>query len=494
MRNKDVHELHQHGLINFWDIIHEFDKFLLECSGAVSYCSPSFDLQDFVVSNEEIDTFKENLLEVEPFLAFHQNMVLFEKVSDELSKQESNILNLVFKSGARLKSVQLLKAASNTGIPTDIYGKAFGVNIKNSLLDGLTQEEYFIAGDSARLALAQRQEAIPKGGELQRKFFFTVGILKLDKDIDNCQKDIPIEQQKTIPILIKNTDHLKLMNHRYYKSEKDEVFKIDVDSENEEMASRQNSLIGKIVNFYSPITCQCKNYKICKQCFGDKLPDSVNLGSLVGAALSEGIIQSVLRTHHFGGAFIAAEDSHLLDIMRRVEFKAPDTIIGNPKDIEYIVDYLNGIYSEEEWEYETLLLNTKTGIKIKINELPFNDDSVKVLNGIVGLIDRNRDESSLIQPSDLYNQLEHVIEQNGILSTYLELVISLLYYDEDGVLLRYSPKEVNNQVALKNIIEVLDPKLSIFYNFSNRIISKIYNKEVVEPVDHMYHDLLDIYR
>jgi len=42
-------------------------------------------------------------------------------------------------------------------------------------------------------------------------------------------------------------------------------------------------------------------------------------------------------------------------------------------------------------------------------------------------------------------------------------------------------------------VEVLDPKLSIFYNFSNRIISKIYNKDVVGHVDHMYHDLLDVY-
>jgi hypothetical protein len=227
---------------------------------------------------------------------------------------------------------------------------------------------------------------------------------------------------------------------------------------------------------------------------GTKLPSSVNLGSLVGAALSEGIIQSVLRAHHFGGAFIATEDKHLLDIIRRSEIKGPDTIIGRPEDIEYIVEYLNGIYPEEDWEYETILNGTTTGIKITIHELPFNDDSVKVLNGIVGLIDKNRDAAAMIDPSDLYDQLEIVIEQNGILSVYLELIISLLYYDEDGMLYRYSSKPPSTQTALKNIVEILDPKLSIFYNFSNRIISKIYNKEVIGKVDHMYHDLLDVYR
>jgi hypothetical protein len=449
----------------------------LECSGSISYCIPSFDLEDFAVESEEITEFKNNLISVEPFLAFHQNLILFEKVSQEISKNEDNILNLVFKSGARLKSVQLLKAASNTGIPTDIYGKAFAENIRNSLLDGLTPEEYFITGDSARLALAVRQEAIPKGGELQRKFFFTTGILKLAPEIEDCGTE------KYYDITIKNKDHLKLLNHRWHFD--GELKKIDINDD---------SLIGRTLHLRSPMTCKCEDYRICKKCFGDKTPESINLGSTIGAALSEGIIQSVLRTHHFGGAFIATEDKHLLDIMRRSEFKAPDTIIGRPEDIEYIVEYLNGIYPEEDWDYETIFNDKKTGIKITIHELPFNDDSVKQLNNIVGLIDKNREASDLIDPTILYDKLELVIEQNDILSVYLELIISLLYYDEDGVLYRYTEKEPSSQIALKNIIEVLDPKLSIFYNFSNRIISKIYNHTSVGHIDHMYHDLLEIYR
>jgi len=76
--------------LNFWDIIHEFDKFLLECSGSISYCIPSFNLGDFVVKNDEITDFKNNLISVEPFVAFHQNLILFEKISDEISKNEDN--------------------------------------------------------------------------------------------------------------------------------------------------------------------------------------------------------------------------------------------------------------------------------------------------------------------------------------------------------------------------------------------------------------------
>ncbi len=477
----EVNAFYGEERINFWDGIHELDKFFLEMSGVLTYCSPSFDLQDFVVSSPEITSFKKDLIKVEPFIAFHQNMILFEKISDEIGKQPDNILNLVFNSGARLKSVQLLKAASNTGIPTDIYGKAFPDNIENSLLDGLKPKEYFLTGDSARLALAQRQEAIPKGGELQRKFFFTIGTLKLDREIDDCKTTRYFE------ILIKNISHLKLLNHRWYLNPKTNTEEI-IDIEDK-------TLIGQTLKFRSPITCKNNDYKICGKCLGDKHPSSVNLGSLVGAALSEGIIQSVLRAHHFGGAFIATENQELFTVLRRSEFIGPDTVVCSPEDVIFIKEYLYTIYSEEdqEIEFDETENQDKINLKITVNELPFNDDSVKVLNRIVSLIDKNRDESALIQPSDLYDQLEIVIEQNGILSAYLELVLSLLYYDEDGVLYRYSNKPPVAQVALKNIVELLDPKLSIFYNFSNRIISKIYNKRITIKIPHMYHDLINIY-
>jgi hypothetical protein len=47
--------------LNFWDIIHEFDKFLLECSGSIKRCSPSFDLKHFSISDPEIEIGRANV-------------------------------------------------------------------------------------------------------------------------------------------------------------------------------------------------------------------------------------------------------------------------------------------------------------------------------------------------------------------------------------------------------------------------------------------------
>lgn len=478
----------------FYNWIHELNKLFLELGTIISDCNPSFKLEDFAVSSSEITKYKENLLQVEPYLAFHQNLVLFNNfIKPEVEKDSENILPRVFDSGARLKSVQLLKAASNTGIPTDIYGKAAPVNIKNSLLDGLTQKEYFGTGDSARLALMQRQDAIPKGGELQRKFFFSTGILNFRKDVEDCQEHLETKDRcyETLPVL--NKSHLMSLRYRFYLNE-ETMLEAKIDG-------TEDHLIGTNIKLRSPIRCKTESFGICKTCFGTKQPSSKHVGASLGSYIAEGIIQSVLRTHHFGGAFITEEDKKISELFMRVKVRNGDTIIGNKEDIDYIRNFLDTKYPVGDIEFlitekeeNNELLDTQE-LKIIVKELPFNDDSVKILNGIVSLIDKNRDaaKGTLREISDIYSNLVEVITQNNILSIYFEMILSLLFYDENGILIRYSSDEIFKQVALKNVIEQLDPKLSIFYNFSNRAISNVYKAKFSKSTKHMYNDILDIY-
>lgn len=483
---------------NFYSYLHNFDKFLLECSTIIQDCNPTFDLDDFAIGSDEIDEYKKSLVN-EPYIAFHQNDILFQEiVTPEVKKNKKNILASVFDSGARIKSVQLLKAVSNNGIPTNIYGKAFQENIKNSLLDGLTKKEFFMGGDSARLALAQRQEAIPKGGELQRKFYYSTGFLKLD-DVHDCGSDRGFE------IKIQDKTHLESLYGRYYVHTNEEI---DVNDE---------SLIGTYVLLRSPIYCNSKSYKICKTCFGKKQPQSKSLGASIGAYISESIIQSVLRTHHFSGAFITQINPEMKALIKKLKFVSPNRIYyDDARDVEKLQDLLNSSKyydGEGKVEFEKNMPNgwvpdhiketmTKEELaraaepyyEIVINELPFNDDSVKQLNNIVGYIDRNRDSENLISITEMYDfLLDNVVLPNGILSIFIELVISILYYDEDGVMIRYSDKPVDHQIALKTVIDKLDPKLAIFHNFSNKAINRIYTTKIDEDLDHMYFDLISCY-
>jgi len=493
-----------------WNLGHELDKFLMEVGTAIDYCNPSFDLNDFAVNSEEITEYKKNLIQNEPYLAFHQNMVLFEDyVGPEVKKNDENILHRVSDSGARLKSVQLLKAASNTGIPTNIYGKAIPRNIEHSLLDGLTQKEYYETGDSARLALMQRQDSIPRGGELQRKFFFSTGILHFEEDIEDCQANVPIDERKTVDIYIKDKDHLRSLNHRWFINEETKTdFYLDIETEDINWKLFFNDMIGQMYRMYSPRKCQVPTFGICKKCFGKKTPTSKHVGSSLGSYIAEGIIQSgiiqsVLRAHHFGGAFITEIDHKILDILKQSRIIAnPDetTIESSKENIESIVEYLFTKYNESDLEitttdHEDIKRGEFTSLSLKVINLPYNDDSVKILTSIVSLIDKNRKGDKFINPEEIYNSLIEVITQNDLLSVYFEMILSLIFYDEDDNICKYSDKPAVSQIALKNIIEKLDPKLSIFYNFSNRAIANVYKNENAdnEETGHMYNELLEMY-
>ncbi len=467
---------------SFYTYLHNFNKFLLECSTVVQDCNPTFDLTDFAVGSESIDKYKETLI-VEPYIAFHQNDILFKDyVSAEVKKDDQNILSRVFDSGARIKSVQLLKAVSNNGIPTNIYGKAFKENIKNSLLDGLTEEEFFMGGDSARLALAQRQEAIPKGGELQRKFYYATGFLRLSRDEEDCGST------KGLNIKIENAKHLRSLYSRYYM-------------DGSEIDTEDKSLIGTTVTLRTPIFCKTKDYKICTKCFGHKKPQSTSLGSSIGAYISESIIQSVLRTHHFSGAFITNINDDMVKAIKKLRFQSPNKVfyddiedINKLKEILYSKNFYN---SDEYVEFHQAALDPgeEKHFLIEQVESPFNDDSVKQLNNIVGMIDKNRDEENMYSIEEMYHfLLDNILLPNTILSIYIELVISILYYDDEDIMLRYSDRGDSQQIAIKNVIDKLDPKLAIFHNFSNRSINKVYTSHRDDKLDHMYNSQINCYQ
>ena len=479
---KLVYDLLKNDEKRFFENLHRFNLFLLSCSTYVGYCNPTFSLKDFAIGNEDITSYKDTLIN-EPFIGFHQNDILFtDHVRKEIAKDPSNSLHRVASSDARIKSVQLLKAASNNGIPTDINGRAFIMNQQEDLLTGHTHETFFMAGDSARVSLSQRQEAIPRGGELQRKFYWVAGFLKLAR-VDDCGSN------KYFSITIKNQSHLDTLDGRYYLDEKHlhmtqqglikKHLKI-IDKHSKE----SKTLIGKTLQFRNPVYCEQPGYKICDKCFGTKQPVSANLGAAVGSYISESIIQSVLRMHHYGGAFVTSIIKDVLTFIKANRFERPDIIYIKKSHINckefglpFLKEFYNNVYMEGDIEINPIQENntdSEFAFIIKVINPPYNDDSVKQLNKILQVIDTDRRPENLMSPIDMYNiLLEQIILPNGILSIYVELIISLLYFDKNDTPLRYGG-EPDHQVAIKNIVNKIDPTLNIYYNFNEKSVSYIH--------------------
>lgn len=476
------------GHENFYAHFHEFNKFLLWCSTIFNYGNPTFRLRDFAINNDKINNYKDTLIN-EPFLGFHQNDILFtDYVKPVIAEDKDNSLYKVSESDARIKSVQLLKASSNNGIPTDIHGRAFIMNIKEDLLTGHTKEGFFISGDSARLALAQRQEAIPKGGELQRRFFWVTGFLRLSRTSDCGSK-------RTSAIKIRNAQHLSLMDGRFHtvlENGKVKVQQIDINNKD---------YIGQTLHFRAPIYCEQSGYKVCDCCMGSRQPQSINLGAAIGSYISESIIQSVLRTHHFSGAFITQIKTEILDFIKRNRFQSPNLIFIKEDRVQEEVKVLQKIYENFYTTEDIKLVSNREEdtideecYKIEVINPPFNDDSVKQLNKIINIIDRDRSKEQLMSPEDMYEALlDEIVLPNGILSIYIELIMSIMFFDEDDVMIRYGG-EPDHQTAIKNIIIKCDPRLTIFYTFNPSAVANILSDgHKILGADHMYSDLLKVY-
>lgn len=141
-------------------------------------------------------------------------------------------------------------------------------------------------------------------------------------------------------------------------------------------------------------------------------------------------------------------------------------------------------------------LNTdnEIAVRIKVINAPYNDDSVKKLNNIIQIIDKDRTNEKLMSPNEMYKRLlDEIILPNGILSIYVELVMSILFFDENGVMCRYGG-EPDHQIALKNIIKNCDPRLAIYYNFNPTAVAQILKDSgKVLGAEHMYSDALKLF-
>lgn len=99
-----------------------------------------------------------------------------------------------------------------------------------------------------------------------------------------------------------------------------------------------------------------------------------------------------------------------------------------------------------------------------------------------------------MSPEDMYEALlDEIVLPNGILSIYIELIMSIMFFDEDDVMIRYGG-EPDHQTAIKNIIIKCDPRLTIFYTFNPSAVANILSDgHKILGADHMYSDLLKVY-
>jgi len=251
-----------------------------------------------------------------------------------LLKEKFKYSHLI-ESGARGSWDQVRQIVLSRGFISNFKGQILPVPIKNSLLKGLDEQEFFNSTYGCRKGLLDVALNTGSSGYLSRKLIFTCANLQID-DIIDCGTD------DTLQVYIPENDEKKARML---------IGKHEIINGNINTITLQNymDIIGKTIHIRSPILC--KNPNICKTCYGEHYTNlnSRFIGVIAAQSLGECNTQLVLRTFHTSGVAEikddTSEDMSQQDIIN--ELSRASKALHQFKNVTYmdLVDNLYSIYN-----------------------------------------------------------------------------------------------------------------------------------------------------
>lgn len=230
------------------------------------------------------------------------------KETEEMLKHKFKYAYLI-DSGARGSWDQARQIILTRGFVSNFKGQILSTPVKGNLIDGLSQEDFFLSTYGCRKGLLDVAVNTSASGYLSRKLIFSCANLQKDPDLEDCgTKDY-------LKVYVESEKKAAMLEFRY---------RLNPESGKEEMITKHNykDIVGKIILLRSPI--YCKSEKICHKCYGDlwKVIDSKYIGVLAAQALGEVGTQLVLRVFHNSGVAQIKENDkkdEIIDDMKQMD-------------------------------------------------------------------------------------------------------------------------------------------------------------------------------
>ena len=232
----------------------------------------------------------------------YENESVREQLRNVLSKETEELMRQNFtysytvESGARGSWDQVRQLILTRGFISNFKGQILPTPIKNSLIDGLDQKEFFNSTYGCRKGLLDVALNTGNSGYLSRKLIFTCANMQLDITLDDCGTT------DMLNVFVKNKKKAKMLVGRYYTRDEEEGLGLITDNNYEDF-------VGQNIKIRSPIFCT--KPKICKTCYGElhKTLHSGFVGVIAAQSLGETNTQLVLRTFHTSGVATMSDDS-----------------------------------------------------------------------------------------------------------------------------------------------------------------------------------------
>jgi hypothetical protein len=408
--SEEIYKYYQNDNKKYYDSLTALEKRLFFFISSTSH-APSLDVEDMVnLKNDQTNKMFKNLPNDNIKLGYYIVEALTNRALDNMDENSS--LYKLYKSGSRFSKAQLARSAIVIGYSADADNNVISRPIKSSLLEGLSEEQYFMVAPATRKSIKDKSRHTPNSGYLERTLVMALSMIEFD--LDDCETNDHLE------FIVMSDKHAQTLVGKYYRdpNSTDREWKVlDLKT--------ATGFINRKIEVRSPMTCQNPNFKICKKCFGEKELKTKYVGIVAGQCVVERLTQLTLRTFHESGrANLSSDDEilkffekHLIDV-ETDEFRTtlifdtdsfPEKLITNQNPI---ICGLTQISNNK-----LIFVSDKTSIK--------NQDVIAVVNTIKNILK----QGDVFQPIEDYysNLMTAILEVGTIYSSFIEILFANMF-------------------------------------------------------------------
>lgn len=252
-------------------------------------------------------------------------------------------------SGSRGSIRQLKQLIFAKGYLANSKNEILDLPIKQSTVDGLSENAYFISCYGARKGIADTADKVRISGHLTRRLVYALSNAYINEEVEDCGSDKYLEWTVT-------EENHAIIQHRYYKLDESDKELLYVGDYRE-----TKKLIGKTIYLRSPMYCK-NEIGFCKTCCG-KLPEKLkikNIGIVAAQVFGERGTQLVLRSFHFSGAANISKNKQQTDMVSGLDKVIKALLSSSNSKNEYSMNELFDVLWDSYGKFNIMLLYYET--------------------------------------------------------------------------------------------------------------------------------------
>lgn len=384
----------------------------------------------------------------------------------------NNPVSLMIEAGARGSWTQARQISETRGFVSDVEGRIIPTNIKSSLLDGLTPNEYFTSCYGGIKGIIDSSRNTSVSGYLTRRLIYLVSNIELSEDMQDCG----------------STNYLKFkLNEEYLNMFMYRVVKLDPNDTEEYIITKDNfdKFINKTIYLRSPLTCKCTDGKICHKCYGYlfKKHNSRMIGYIAAQSIGERASQQTLRTKHTSGATNISLPNWLKIENGLIKTSVPVVIISNNDGIVVTNSKTNEEIDLPYCTIEIICENVKEEI------IKYDADSELNITGEI-IKDRLDDEDDfLLEDNSMEDIIKYTITDTGDIANINLMSNDIIAHVSNfGKYLKKMPKYITEDMTLSDALLQLIDTLGVLN------IHSVHYELLLSMFARRKNNIVDLYR